>query len=141
MIKQLSTLLIFCFALQACNTDLGLSIRSDEDETPDTQVLVFAQFNVPEEGDKLDSFWYYGEVSEKLYQSFSTNKIQSGFIRLKNVHYWGNDDVLYEYKDEEETGELTFRIEDIRRVRLINQFPRNEEEHAENTEEQEQTVE
>ncbi len=88
------------------------------------RVWVFAQFNVPEENDKIDSYYYYGKMSYKLYKSISNNKIHQGFIYLDDVKYWGNDDLIHNYADGEHEGDLVFRIEDIRRLKLVKTAPK-----------------
>ena len=86
------------------------------------KVWVFAQFNINDENG-MDSYYYYGEISKNLYETIATNNIQTGFILLENVKYWGEDDIIYDYKDEEDSGELIFRIEDIVKVDLLNKAP------------------
>ncbi len=86
-------------------------------------VWVFTQFNVPEENDSVDSYWYFGEISQALYERISSNEVHSGFVRLENVHYWGDDDTVYEYADDDEVGELVFRIQDIKKINLLKKAP------------------
>ncbi|KZN45392.1 hypothetical protein [Pseudoalteromonas luteoviolacea] len=87
------------------------------------RVWVFAQFNVPEEGGEIESYYYYGEVSKPLYESISNNEIGSGFILMSKVKYWGDDDLIHDYDNKETSGELVFRIEHIATVNLINTPP------------------
>lgn len=103
------------------------------------KVWVFAHFNVPEEDQKIDSFYYYGRISKSLYNAIKLNKIKQGFILLDDVMYWGNDDLIHEYADDELEGELVFRIEDIKRIKLVNKKPGTEED-AEQAEEEEKAV-
>lgn len=87
------------------------------------RVWVFAQFNVPEEGGEIESYYYYGKISKALYESISNNEIGSGFILMSQVKYWGNDDLIHDYENKETSGELVFRIEHIATVNLINTPP------------------
>ncbi|MCE0557475.1 MULTISPECIES: hypothetical protein [Motilimonas] len=87
------------------------------------RVWVFAQFNVPEENDGMETYYYYGNVAKSLYEQVSNNRLSSGFVLMKQVRYWGDDDRVHDYKDAEDSGNLIFRIEDIRRIKLINQDP------------------
>ncbi|ESP91404.1 hypothetical protein [Pseudoalteromonas luteoviolacea] len=101
---------------------------SDEVSSLDTvddveKVWVFAQFNVPQENDEIESYYYYGEISKRLYTSISGNKIESGFILMSQVKYWGNDDLIHDYKNVESSGEIVFRIEDIATLNLLNMAP------------------
>lgn len=89
----------------------------------DEKVWVFAQFNITAEDEGLESYYYFGEVSKTTYDDISANRIKRGFILLENVKYWGNDDKVYAYKDEENSGEIIFRIKDIRRMKLVNGEP------------------
>ena len=126
MVRYILTLVFLAFTIQSCSSE-EVSQFSDR-----KTIWVFAQFNVPEEKNQIDTFWYYGRISKPLYDKFSTNKIQQGFILLRDVHYWGNDDLIHQYKDDENTGELLFKIEDIKRMRRVHTLPKNSEEHTEN---------
>lgn len=87
------------------------------------KVWVFIQFNVREETNGLESYYYYAEISKNIYSQMSQNQLNKGFILLENVKYWSEDDLIYNYADIENTGELLFRIEDIYKVDLINVEP------------------
>ncbi|OUR98047.1 hypothetical protein A9Q81_12365 [Gammaproteobacteria bacterium 42_54_T18] len=81
------------------------------------------QFNVPEEGGEIGSYYYYGNISKELYEKISSNKIKRGFMLLEKVRYWGDDDLVHEYRDKEYSGDLVFRIENLVRIRGINGDP------------------
>ena len=92
--------------------------------TADTKkVWGFFQFNVTNENGKLESYYYYGKVSANLYDRIKQNKIQKGFLFLDEAQYWGEDDKIHAYRDEESSGELVFRIEDIKRIQLLRHKP------------------
>lgn len=108
--------------LQGCNIDSeyrALHAMGDDDQ----RVWAFLQINVQEEEDGVESYYYFAQISQTLYQGISRNQLSEGFLRLENVRYWGNDDLIYDYKDIEYTGEIVFRIEDIQRISLINNEP------------------
>ncbi len=108
--------------LQGCNIDSeyrALHAMKNDSE----RVWAFLQVNVPEEGTAVESYYYFAQISETLYQGVSQNQISEGFILLENVRYWGTDDLIYDYKDVEYTGEIVFRIEDIKRISLVNKEP------------------
>lgn len=118
-----TTLLLFTLtlALAGCRFDdetLALEANAKEE-----QVWAFIQFNVPEEDDGLESFYYYGKVSKSLYQLISANRLQSGFVRLQEMHYWGDDDLIHAYRDLQNSGEMVFRTEDIRSIKLVRKAP------------------
>lgn len=106
-----------------CGCDLLQEINAIESMRDDEKVWVFMQLNVPEESDGTESYYYYAQVSKKLYDAISYNEIQSGFVLLENVKYWGNDDLIHDYKDFENAGELIFRIENIIKVDPVNVEP------------------
>ncbi len=87
------------------------------------KVWVFSQFNVISEADGMETYYYYGKVAKNMYEGISQNKLNQGFILLQEVKYWGEGDVIYEYKDGENSGELVFRIEDIYKIDLVNKEP------------------
>lgn len=88
------------------------------------KVWIFVQFNVPEEGDQIETYYYYAKISERLLDRISTNAIESGFILMEDVRYWGDGDLLYAYRDIESSGELIFRIEDIAKLEPIRVEPK-----------------
>jgi hypothetical protein len=97
-------------------SSLGANIDGDT-------VWTFTQFNVLEEENTINSYYYYGEVSKALYQKISSNQLSSGFILLRNVKYWGTDDLIYSYRPNETNGSLIFRIEDIQKMELVRTEP------------------
>ena len=118
--KYISILLV-ALALVGCdakNEITALRAMSDSEK-----VWIFAQFNVKEEKDGLESYYYYGKVSKGLYETISHNTINSGFILLEDAKYWGNNDLIYEYKDKEHSGDVVFRILVIAKISLVNVEP------------------
>lgn len=113
-------LMLSVLALSACNLE---ELQSVKDNISEEKVWVFAQFNVPEKDGKFEEFFYYGKVSKPLYESIKKNKIKNGFILLDDVMYWGREDLIYEYADNENEGELIFRIEDLRKMVLVVKAP------------------
>ncbi|MBZ9611869.1 hypothetical protein [Rheinheimera maricola] len=120
MLKLVGGLLIAVF-LQGCN--VANEIKTLSDNVEDEKVWAFIQFNVPEEGNDVESYYYFAEISKPLLQSINNNSVSSGFIFLQNVRYWGSNDVIHEYKDKENTGDILFRIEDIRKLKTVNDAP------------------
>ncbi|WJG08853.1 hypothetical protein [Aliiglaciecola sp. LCG003] len=113
--------MLLILTLVGCNADdelTALTATASEDK-----VWVFAQFNVQEETDGTESYYYYAMISAQTYKLISNNKLKQGFILLENVKYWGANDLIYDYRDEENSGELVFRIEDIVKLDLVNQAP------------------
>lgn len=119
--KHLSTLTVF-LALIGCNAESEInSFRAMNDSE---KIWVFSQINVREEKDDLESYYYYAKISKSIYEAVSNNEIHEGFILLEDVKYWGNDDLIYDYKDTENTGDIVFRIEDIVRLNPVNLEPK-----------------
>ena len=108
--------MVIALSVQSCELEELSQFTNSESGK---RIWVFVQFNVPEEGDKIDSYWYFGQVSESLYRKIVKNKVESGFLLMSNVRYWGDDGLVHEYKDSEYTGELLFRIEDIRKIDVV----------------------
>ncbi len=107
--------------MTGCNAQEELNaIKSMKD---DHKVWIFAQFNVKEGNDDQESYYYYGKISKKLYDAISFNEIERGFILLENVKYWGDGDLIYDYRDIESSGEIIFRIENIVKMEKINIEP------------------
>jgi len=121
MVKNTIRILLLAALLTGCDAYNELSSIGANAHT-DT-VWTFTQFNVAEEGDTIDSYYYYGEISKELYQKISDNQLSSGFILLRNVKYWGTDDLIHPYRSKESDGSLIFRIEDIQKMELIRTEP------------------
>jgi hypothetical protein len=106
--------------LSGCNIESeAQAINSMRDSE---KVWVFVQFNVPEESDKIETYYYYGLIAKKLYDGVAYNELESGFILLEKVKYW-SDNIIHDYKDGESQGELVYRIEDIVKLERINREP------------------
>ncbi len=108
-------------ALCACQS--GTDLLSITNSTEDKGQWVFMQLNVAQDNDKFDSYYYYANISSHLYQQIKHNQIKRGFIHLNQVKYWGNDDLIHDYQNNEEQGDIIFRIEDIKKINPINQEP------------------
>ena len=109
------------FLLTACNANDEVTAISELGSQD--RVWAYMQFNIPEEGEKIESYYYFGEVSEDLFNMISENKINKGFISLNNVKYWGDNDKIVDYADDEYSGNLVFRIENIERIEKMNGEP------------------
>lgn len=92
--------------------------------TDTEKVWVYTHVNVPFEGGKVDSYYYYSEVSKILYEKIKSNSVSDGFIGLNNVRYWGDDDLINEYAGPLYEGSMVFRIEHIVRMSLLKSEPK-----------------
>lgn len=110
------------FLLSGCDFyEEGIALKENVDEK---KIWAFFQFNVPEEGRKIESYYYYAQISKCLFDRISKNEIKKGFILLQTVKYFGNDNLIHEYRDSENQGDILFRIEDIRRLILVRKEPK-----------------
>ena len=116
-------ILILLVALAFVGCDAKSEIAALSAMSGNEKVWIFAQFNVREEKDGLESYYYYGKVSKSLYEAISRNNINKGFVLLEDAKYWGNNDLIYEYKDIENSGDIVFRIENIAKINLVNIEP------------------
>jgi len=113
--------LVILLAISGC--DAEQEVTAVNNNLDNEKVWVFAQFNVREEKDDLESYYYYAKISKSLYTQISENKLHQGFILLNDVKYWGKHDVIYNYEDGENSGQLVFRIEDIAKIDLVKVEP------------------
>ena len=114
-------ILILAALLSGCN--IADELCAAEAITDTNNVWAFLHFNVPEESDKSESYYYYGKISKSLYEKINSNTISSGFILMEDVRYWGEDDMVHEYEDNEYSGDLLFRIEHVVRVKILKMDP------------------
>ena len=118
--KNICLAVLVVLFVSGCNLDEANAIN---DNTSEEKVWVFIQFHVPLKNKKIKDYYYYGKISEPLYVRIKGNRINTGFILLDDVKYWGGDDLIHEYADGENEGEIVFRIEDIRKIELVNKKP------------------
>lgn len=109
----------FLVIITGCDLQEAIAINENLDER---KVWVFAQINVPEE-EKIEDYYYFGKVSRSLYNGIRANNIARGFILFEEVKYWGDNDIITEYADVRSSGELVFRIEDLRKIELLKTAP------------------
>ena len=120
--KKWFVLVLALLLLQACNLRDEASALEELDVND--PVWVFAQINVPAENNGLETYYYYGQVNESLYNKIANGKLKSGFINLRNVRYWNSQDTIEEYSDPVDGNDMVFRIEDIRRIRKARIEPK-----------------
>lgn len=120
--KNLIGLLSLLLVLSACRT--GDELYAFEAIDDKNLSWAFIQFYVPEDNGETETYYLYGQVSKNLLNKVASNQIEHGFIFMKNVRYWGENDTIREYRDGENTGDLVYRIEDIRRVKMIRTEPK-----------------
>lgn len=125
IVRQMRNIYLVIFLalfMSGCNIEEEAAAVKHNISTEKT--WVFAQFNVPYEGEGVEDFYYYGKISKPLYTTIKNNRIKSGFILMDDVMYWGKDDLIHDYADGENEGEIVFRIEDIRKIELVNRKPK-----------------
>jgi hypothetical protein len=118
--KYVCLVILVASLLTGCNLD---EVYAVQDNTSEKKIWVFIQFNVPFKNNQVEDYYYYAKISQPLYTRIKNNRIKTGFIFLADVKYWGNDDLIHDYADAENKGEIVFRIEDIRRMELVNNKP------------------
>ena len=121
MYKKKLVALLISVVLAGCG--LSDDIRSIADNSQRNLIWVWAQFNVPIEKHDISTYYYFGRIPQKFYDKIASNEMKSGFIVLRDVRYWGNDDLIHAFKDRQNTGDILFRIEDLRRLELVANEP------------------
>jgi len=119
--RRILVMLVALFMLQGCNA--GNEAGALEELNTRNPVWIFVHFNVPSEKDGLDTYYYFGQVNESLYNKIANNSLTSGFILMRNVRFWNNDDTIEAYSDPVDGNDLLFRIEDIKRIRKSKTEP------------------
>jgi uncharacterized protein YcfL len=112
--------LLIVLLVTGCDMDEANALN---DQLNQKTIWVFVQYNVPQKGNGFEDYYFYGKVSEQLYNRIKHNKIQSGFILMQEVMYWGNDDLIHDYEDGENESDIVFRIEDIKKIDLVKRKP------------------
>jgi hypothetical protein len=77
---------------------------------------VFLQINIPEEDDKIETYYYYGQISKNIYTKIKSNSLKSGFVNLANIRYWDKNDRIKLLSYGRGAQGIVFRIEDIRKM-------------------------
>ena len=114
--------LLFLSLLSACNP--GDEIEAAKEIQDGKKIWIFAQVNVPKEGNTIEDYYYFAQVNESLYKKIKGHRIKQGFIVFQNVRYWTNDDTIKSIGDEIYDDEMLFRIEDIRKIDLVKNEPK-----------------
>ncbi|MFC3094228.1 hypothetical protein DRW07_14930 [Alteromonas sediminis] len=136
MLRTLFLVLTLSVLLIGCNQETQ---NPPAPTPPEKLIWVFSQFNVPEEDQAMESYWYYGRMSETLYKAIYANEVDKGFLRLTDVHYW-SDNAVHPYEDDTYQGEMLFKIEDLRKINVVKRLPVVEEQHELTVEGMEETL-
>jgi hypothetical protein len=80
----------------------------------DVWVFLTIRYNTNED---YNFDYYFGSVDKDLYKKISENRINQGFITIKNIRYW-MDKKIEIYEDDQDADSRTYRIEDIREIKL-----------------------
>jgi hypothetical protein len=119
----MKNVLLVCLVLALAGCNIQNEAVTAYANITSERIWVFSQFNVPAEDDSLESYYYYGSISEDLYNAIGDNVVKDGFIKLNDISYWGNNDLIYDYKDSEHSGSRIFRIEHIASMRQVPNRP------------------
>jgi hypothetical protein len=119
--KKLLGLLTITLFLGACRAGDEVSALDAVDDK--TLAWTFIQLNVPEEDGGSETYFLYGQISKPLLGQIAENRIKQGFLFLRNVRYWDSDNIIRAYRDGENSGDLIYRIEDIRRIKFVRTEP------------------
>ena len=87
------------------------------------KIWSFIEFQVPNTQGILEDYYYFGLVSEDLYEKIKSHQVKDGLIFMESVRYWNNDDVIESYDDEIYSDELAFRIEHIVKFERVKKEP------------------
>ena len=117
-----SLVLAMTMVMPGCDTRSEVQTVKLSPPTP-RKVWVFMQINVPEEGNTIEDYYYYARIPQSTYDDIKRNTIARGFLTLEDVRYYGDDKQYHYYRDEDSSGELVFRIEDIKRIELLRKAP------------------
>lgn len=114
---------ILCFALafmlSACEP-MKMSARSYEN----CQNTLWVYIEIQSNGNESDyRYFLFGEMKESLLNDISNNVIESGFFMLSSVKYYDNNNLVANYADDEYTGNMVFRIEDIQMIKKMKKAP------------------
>ncbi len=110
------TLVVF---LTACD-QMKMSAKSYET----SHKTVWTYVEIKSDGESSDyRYFLFGEMKENLFNDISNNAIESGFFMLSSVKYYDSNNLVANYSDDLYTGNLVFRIEDIRQIKKMKKAP------------------
>lgn len=113
---------------------LSDEIESISEFKSSEKIWVFSQINVNRKNNKIEEYFYYGQINKSLYEKIKAQKIKHGFFAMENVRYWANDNKITAFSDDMSSGELLFRIEDIQKIELQKSGPVIGYKYSENAE-------
>lgn len=122
LMSRIFLISIFSFLLLS-SCGIGEDTPAVQEFADGEYVWAFIQFNVPEKGGKFEDYYYFGKINKELSKKISINGIHKGFILLKDVRFWDKDNNIQKYADGVFSGDLIFKIEDIRKISIVKKEP------------------
>lgn len=118
--RNITILIFFVVVLAACD-QMKMSANSYEN----SQKTVWTYVEIQSDGADSDyRYFLFGEMKESLFDDISNNVIEAGFFMLASVKYYDSNNLVAEYSDDEYTGNLVFRIEDIQMIKQMKKAPK-----------------
>ncbi len=116
--KFTQKIIIYSVALAciACNLDSTKSNAHIEKQ--------WAYFELTTES-KTDTseYFYYAQINKSLLHDIETNPEKKGLFTLSNIRFVNDDGLLELYEDSILSGDIIFRIKDIREIILYKDDP------------------
>lgn len=111
--KILSFYLLLAFTLLSC--DFGSDKQKEKQ-------WVFAEI-VTESKTDTTEYFYFGQMNKSVIDEIDNDLDRKGMFKLSNVRLWNNDNLLETYEDEQLSGDLLFKIEDVEELTLYKDDP------------------
>jgi len=71
----------------------------------------------------METYYYYGRITEELYTMILDGQKTEGFILLRDIRYWNDDDQIEAYEDEDDNGSIIFKIEHLVKLDRVKADP------------------
>lgn len=123
MRKIAMTIMLLALLNSMSGCKLSDEIESISEFKSSEKIWIFSQINVNRKNNKIEEYFYYGQINKSLYEKIKAQKIKHGFFAIENVRYWTTDNKIAAFSDDMSSGELLFRIEDIRKIELQKSGP------------------
>lgn len=88
----------------------------------DAKVWVYMEIETILKKDTSQNY-IYGQIKKSILDEMRNNPKASGIFFVDNTRYINDDDLLEIYADEKDTGELAFRLEDIKTLDVLKKDP------------------
>ena len=109
----ITLILFFC----SCSTFVN-----QEELKPENKKWVYLEILNIMKGDSTN-YYLYGKINNSILTKINKNEKSSGLFKFSEIRFINDDDLFEIYEDENDSGDLYFRIENIKKISVYKRDP------------------